>query len=489
MRHPLRLRLGALLLAGTLGLSVLPARAAQYADIDSSHWAYYYMEKAVDLGILQGVGGNRLAPAQTLTWGQFLTLTARTFAGDSYEAALADGLAWDQAGYAAAQEAGLLWEEDELPVTPDTLDQPISRQDAAVLLCRALPESAQRYHVYLSADPTEFSDWEEMDEVRQQAVSVLANCGIVNGKEDGSFGYADTIQRCDGTVLLMRTLSLADHFQAGDAMTLTLRYVDSATGAELQPDRTLETTVGESLYALRGEAPDGYTFVGFDGAISVSSACTVYTALCRPLTQVEQMEADFWDKVDRGEASGEDYMLQDFWLLYQGENYAKYQLLFGTTDKRRFDSQAEASAAMTTVTVPIWRLSGGVKKSSTATLQVHAAIAQDVKDIFTEIYNDPEQFPINGLSGFRYVEGTSGEHNCGTAIDINANENYQIRDGQVLVGSCWEPGSNPWSIGPDSSVVRIFEAHGWSWGGDAWAGYSDDATGYHDYMHFSYMGG
>ena len=133
--------------------------------------------------------------------------------------------------------------------------------------------------------------------------------------------------------------------------------------------------------------------------------------------------------------------------------------------------------------------SNGVKKASTTTLQVHAAIADDVKAIFTEIYNDPEQFPINGTSSFRYVEGTTGEHNCGTAIDLNANENYQIRDGQVLVGSCWEPGTNPYSIAPDSSVVRIFEAHGWSWGGDAWAADSDDATGYHDYMHFSYMGG
>ena len=51
-----------------------------------------------------------------------------------------------------------------------------------------------------------------------------------------------------------------------------------------------------------------------------------------------------------------------------------------------------------------------------------------------------------------------------------------------------EPGTNPRSISPDSSVVRIFAEHGWSWGGDAWAYSSDDSEGYHDYMHFSYMG-
>ena len=44
---------------------------------------------------------------------------------------------------------------------------------------------------------------------------------------------------------------------------------------------------------------------------------------------------------------------------------------------------------MTTVTIPVWKLSGGVKVSSTMSLTVHAAIAEDVKAIFTEIYNDP----------------------------------------------------------------------------------------------------
>ena len=127
--------------------------------------------------------------------------------------------------------------------------------------------------------------------------------------------------------------------------------------------------------------------------------------------------------------------------------------------------------------------------SSTLTLSVHAALAEDVKEIFAEIYNDPEHFPIHDVGGYAWRgDSATGEHNCGTAIDINANENYQIRDGQVLAGSCWEPGSNAYSISPDSSVVRIFAEHGWSWGGDAWAYSSDDSEGYHDYMHFSYMG-
>lgn len=208
------------------------------------------------------------------------------------------------------------------------------------------------------------------------------------------------------------------------------------------------------------------------------------------MTQAEIQEVQFWERVDRGEASYDDYWTQDFLLDYQGENPRKYLLLFGSADKRRFASKEEADASMTTISVPVWKLSNGVKAPSTMSLTVHTALAQDVTDIFTEIYNDLEQFPIHDVGGYSWRGDTAtGEHNCGTAIDINANENCQIRDGQVLAGSHWTPETDPYSIGPDSSVVRIFAEHGWSWGGDAWEWDSDISYGYHDYMHFSYMGG
>lgn len=411
-------RAGLLLLAGFLTISpMVPARAADYTDLNESHWAYEEMTRAVALGVLQGVGGNQLAPSLTMSWGQFLAMITRAVAPNLYQQAQEQGLAWDTAGYTAAATAGILHTEDGLSVTPETLSEDITREDAAVLLYRALPEDIQaRYAGILSATLT-FTDSGEMDTIHQVAVYALSDLGITTGKPDGSFGRTDPIQRCDGTVLLMRTLDAS------------------------------EETV------LVPEVPE----------------------------ELEEPEIT--------EPGGGDFWTEDAWLTMLGENPAKRQLLFGDTTKRRFDSLEEAQASMVTVTVPIWRLSNGVKSPSTATLQVHTALADDIVAIFTEIYNDPEQFPMNSLGCFRYVEGTTGEHNCGTAIDLNSNENYQIRDGQIMAGTCWEPGINPYSIAPDSSVVRIFAAHGWSWGGDAWAADSDDAQGYHDYMHFSYMGG
>ena len=94
------------------------------------------------------------------------------------------------------------------------------------------------------------------------------------------------------------------------------------------------------------------------------------------------------------------------------------------------------------------------------------------------------------LTGYGWRgDSAKGEHNCGTAININPEQKYQVRNGRAEAGSLWAPGTDPLSIPADGSVVRIFEEHGWSWGGDAWAWDADPATGYHDYMHFSYMGG
>ncbi|WP_297213836.1 S-layer homology domain-containing protein [uncultured Flavonifractor sp.] len=490
-------RIQSLILAGALALSLaLPAAASGYSDLPESHWAYSDLMEASQLGIIQGVGNGQMAPSATMSWGQFLTMLTRTFAAEAYQSATGDGLAWDQAGYAAAVESGLLREEDTLPVSPESLGGDISRQDAAVLLYNALPEDAwEHYYVWgETQDPSALSDWNDMDPLHQQAVSGLAELGIINGKSDGSFGCTDSIQRCDGTVLVMRVLEVVDSCLRYEEKDITVRILDAQSGQAILPDQQMSSRVGEYLsslpYQLEQDALKYYNYNWSASQVSqVSSACSTYTLYYTPMTQAQREETDFWERVDQGLASYEDYWKQDFWLKFQGENERKYELLFGDATKRRFSSQEEASAAMTTITIPVWKLSNGTKVSSTLSLSIHSAIAEDVKAIFTEIYNDPEQFPIHDIGGYSWRgDSATGEHNCGTAIDINANENYQVRDGQALVGSLWQPGSNPYSIAPDSSVVRIFAEHGWSWGGDAWAGSSDASQGYHDYMHFSYMG-
>ncbi|MEA4954905.1 MAG: S-layer homology domain-containing protein [Pseudoflavonifractor sp.] len=168
-----------------------------------------------------------------------------------------------------------------------------------------------------------------------------------------------------------------------------------------------------------------------------------------------------------------------------GENDAKLLRLFGTTQRRRYGSEAEAVGHMAEITVPVWKLdkATGIKTTGHITFKVHEALIEDINAIFTEIWADPEQFPIYEISGYDWRgDSAKGEHNCGTAVDINANENYQIyANGTVGAGSLWRPEEDPWSISSSGSVVETFRAYGYTWGGDAW-------PTNRDYMHFSYLG-
>ncbi len=167
----------------------------------------------------------------------------------------------------------------------------------------------------------------------------------------------------------------------------------------------------------------------------------------------------------------------------------KYMTVFGTKNLNLmfpggyYTSQSVAQSKMKTITVKTWDFASGKsgpKISRTWNLTVNANLAPTVQQIFKEIYAGSEKFPIHALGGFRWEAGHS-EHNTGTAIDINWDENYMVNTatGVITAGSFWRPGKDPYSIPKDGEVARIFKKYGFSQG--------DWGTS-KDYMHFSYFG-
>jgi hypothetical protein len=134
----------------------------------------------------------------------------------------------------------------------------------------------------------------------------------------------------------------------------------------------------------------------------------------------------------------------------------------------------------TTVTLNVWREVGGEKIPATIKLRVNKKVAASVKQIFGEYFSGEDRFPIQSIGGFAIREKRS-EHNYGTAIDINPNENYMVGPEGAESGEFWNPEESAYSIPDDSELVRAFERHGWYWAGDGWG----DT---YDYMHFSFMG-
>lgn len=153
-----------------------------------------------------------------------------------------------------------------------------------------------------------------------------------------------------------------------------------------------------------------------------------------------------------------------------------------------FSSKEEAQAYMEDITVDVWKInSNGEKYASTIKLTVNRNLAEDVKSIFKEIFEDEGKFPIKSAGGFQWRNTAGGrlsQHSYGTCIDINPNENYYVTpSGKALSGSYWKPGEDPYSITEDGIVVKTFAKYGFLWGGNAWGEKSNK-----DYMHFTYLG-
>lgn len=141
---------------------------------------------------------------------------------------------------------------------------------------------------------------------------------------------------------------------------------------------------------------------------------------------------------------------------------------------------------------------------------VNSALAEEVLDIFAELYeiqypiermelvdnygaDDYESIEANNTSAFNYRLSTDGsgrvsQHGLGRAIDINPQINpYVASDGTGAHENAreyWSRDISQWSsdiakaayIGTDTEIYDIFISRGWSWGG-SW-------TSYRDYQHF-----
>ena len=172
---------------------------------------------------------------------------------------------------------------------------------------------------------------------------------------------------------------------------------------------------------------------------------------------------------------------QSFAFRYRNMSVEERRVaLFGSASKTHFTSAYDAGDYIVNVTVPIWYIRNGQKLAGTANIQVHRLVAEEVRLIFEEIFNDPEQFPINSVGGARYSDAL--RHSWGCAIDINPNENYYLHfaSGQKTGTYCYKDSDSPYCIRPDGSVVRAFAKYGWGWGGQGWS------SGV-DYMHFSIL--
>lgn len=209
----------AALLTLVMVFSLLPVSAwaeeTTYSDV-AGHWAQTAILRWSDYGVLQGSEG-KFSPDGTLTRGQMAVILSRLL---NLPAAPSAGFtdvapdAWYADGINRCAAAGILQGSEGKAMPED----PITREQAMVMLCRALGIAAEDVGALAG-----FSDLSLVSDYARPYVAALVKAGVVKGDANGLLNPLSKITRAEIVTMIDR---LVGHYakEAG-------AFVDASDGA------------------------------------------------------------------------------------------------------------------------------------------------------------------------------------------------------------------------------------------------------------------
>ncbi len=307
-------------------------------------------------------------------------------------------------------------------------------------------------------DQNQIADW-----ARNHVAFMLDNT-LMTGDEDGEFRPLDPVTREEAAIIIHRCFQKFGP-QINGQITTYQRTTKDANGNDIQSLMKLVTLPNGATvsleYALTHDMSDS----------DINNADNGLAPSGTPLAS---------------KGDNNLYPLKTYSMtLRTGEADEKELRIFG--ENGRYTSAEEAEAHMSEVTVDVWKINeAGAYYSSTLTFKVNTILKDDVIAIFDEIYNAPVKAPLKDVTAYAWrsapSSGTYSDHNYGTAIDLNYNENYCLYADGSQLGSFHDPETSVYSFDEDGIVVQTFAKYGWLWGGNAWV------SGTTDFMHFTYLG-
>lgn len=186
-----------------------------FTDVPKSHWAYTFVEKAVEKGWVSGMGDGTFAPDRNVTYSQFCVMLVRAFYNDDYESYDGPKDSWYAPFTTIASQKGLLdgtnvvgHETDE-----DYVGQFMNRYEMALMAANTLKKinaklpTPQEKAKYISSTP----DYWDIGYKYQDAVLMAKACGVLSGMDSaGTFGGTGNLNRAQACVVLIKLDEMKD---------------------------------------------------------------------------------------------------------------------------------------------------------------------------------------------------------------------------------------------------------------------------------------
>lgn len=168
-----------------------------FKDLSSGHWAYESIMSLVDKKVVSGYDDNTFRPNNAVTREEFvkMLLLATDNYSSGYDSEFSDVPAdsWYYTYVSCAYSNGIV-EGIEDDVFGSGVN--ISRQDAAVMICRALSIESE------NIDETAFGDFEKISDYAKNAVTALWERGVIDGDDNGYFNPKNNITRAEVSKIL-----------------------------------------------------------------------------------------------------------------------------------------------------------------------------------------------------------------------------------------------------------------------------------------------
>lgn len=276
-----------LVLSLCLGLSI-PAQAAgpAFSDVPTTHWAYSYVERAAENGWVNGIGNNKFAPSNTLTFAEFYTMIVPVFASNELAAYQAPaGSPWWQSymhvgaeyfpsfiiskeGFYGGPAGSAPDPEEVLQNSIDKhADEAIPRSDAITIMWQVLEENGLDDKVPgVDEAKTKIESTNGyLFLILDTAVPVCYAAGLVSGDENGNLNLDSSLTRAEGCVMLCNLVDyVTEH--GGDVSTKPTNpgeptVPDEATEPDMPTfssgSEIAEDNVRELIESLKNTYPQG----------------------------------------------------------------------------------------------------------------------------------------------------------------------------------------------------------------------------------------
>ena len=198
-----------LYLDGEPSLYMSSGNSGAFADLAGYAWAREAIGHMSRLNIVNGYGDGNFRPGENVSREQFIKILMAALYTDLPESAgtFSDvpGDAWYTPYASAARQAGIVMGTGRNVFGVGT---EITRQDLAVMACRAAAVSGIGLAASNTAATVVFSDSEQISDYASDSVEALCAAGVMTGREGGVFDPKASCTRAEAAAVMYRLLML-----------------------------------------------------------------------------------------------------------------------------------------------------------------------------------------------------------------------------------------------------------------------------------------